>query len=504
MSDEFNILDTNDTEFKNVYPDLIKKIEYKKLYEYEPTIHEIREVQKVILDYIKKHNRKIYGGYALNKLLINKDPSLAIYDDLDTPDVEFYSPKPLEDLVAICDILHEKGYKQIIGQEAKHKETYSIFVNYHLYCDISYIPANINGKARFIDIDGLKYIHPYFMMIDYFRMFTDPMTSYWRLDKHFNRFLKLQKTYPLPKTGKDLLIKSHKSKGINNIMNKLENYLSEQDTLVFTGFYSYNYYLYENNNKNYVYIPYYEVFSSEYVKDGLDIVKFIESLNEDKITKKEFYPFFQFYGYNTVFYYDEIPILYLYSNNKKCLQYKTVDYIEFQNNNENSCKAIKKKTKINLASFDFNILHVLIMLAKVRVDDKNDMNDTLYKLLNGFVKQRTTYLEKNKKTIYDDTIFGSFVIDCKGETIDPERENRLKYRVRKSLKKPLVFRYEPGVSTKVPKYNFMNSSGNAINNERNLKLKEENVDLSHEDELLNEEKSNVSDDEFIVNKTLEK
>lgn len=501
MSDEFNILDTNDAEFKTVYPELIKKIEYKKLYEYEPTIHEIREVQKIILDYIKKHGRKIYGGYALNKLLIKKDPSLAIYDDeLDTPDVEFYSSKPLEDLVAICDILHEKGYKQIMGQEAQHKETYSIFVNQHLYCDISYIPSNINNKARFIEIDGIKYIHPHFMMVDYFRMFTDPMTSFWRLDKHFNRFLKLQKSYPLPKITKELVIKSNKTKNINKILNKLENYLSEKDNLVFTGFYSYNYYLYENKSKDYIYIPYYEVFSSEYVKDGLDIIKFVESLQDEKITRKEFYPFFQFYGYNTVFYYDGNPILYLYSNNKKCLQYKTVDYIEFKNNNDNSSDAIKKKSKINIASFDFNILHTLIMLVKVRVDENNDMNDTLYKLLNGYINQRTKYLEKHKKTIYDDTIFASFVIECKGETIQPDRERRLTLQVRKSLKKPLVFRYEPGISTKVPKYNFMNSSGNAINNEKNFKLKEENINISHEDELLNEEKSNVSDDEFIVNK----
>ena len=103
-----------------------------------------------------------------------------------------------------------------------------------------------------------------------------------------------------------------------------------------------------------------EIYSSDYVKDGLDLLEFIKLLPESsKITHTENYPFYQFYGYNTVIYYRDndidVPILYLYSNNKKCIPYKQVPLISFDN--------IKIKYKkesgltINIGSFDFNIFY---------------------------------------------------------------------------------------------------------------------------------------------------
>ena len=41
--------------------------------------------------------------------------------------------------------------------------------------------------------------------------------------------------------------------------------------------------------------------------------------------------------------------------------------------------------------FDFNILHTLINLLKVRIDNENDMNDRLYKYLNGIINFRSYY-----------------------------------------------------------------------------------------------------------------
>ena len=41
---------------------------------------------------------------------------------------------------------------------------------------------------RFMEIDGYHYIHPWFMMIDIFRVFTDPLISYRSLDKYYKRF----------------------------------------------------------------------------------------------------------------------------------------------------------------------------------------------------------------------------------------------------------------------------------------------------------------------------
>lgn len=489
-----DIVSTQDEQFKENYPKIMKKINKKKLEEMEPTIDEITRVNNLIIDYIKLNKRKVYGGYALNKLLIAKNPSLAIYDELDTPDIEFYSIDPLGDLVKLCDKLSEAGFKNVIGQEAQHKETYSIFVNFQLYCDITYMPANIYSKVRFIQIDGFNLIHPWFMMIDYFRMFTDPLVSYWRLEKHFARYLKLQKTYPLPLINKPLYIEEFKANELHSTINLLEDYLTTLPEIIFTGFYIYNYYLkfsnYSDKDKRFkqIQIPYLEVYSTNYVEDGLKIIEYLKSLptkQSSKITHKEFYPFFQFYGYNTVFYFelngDLIPILYFYSNNNKCIPYKSEPYIRFDNI-EMTFENVKNKI-INIGSFDFNILHSLIILVKVRVDDDNDWNDIIYTLINNMVTFRKYYLNKNNMTLYDSSIFEGFVTDCKGETIPPDREKRMLIQARKKLGKPAIYRYESGVSKQPGTYYFTNTSGNIINNDKNIKLKVENIGKKYEDQI---------------------
>jgi hypothetical protein len=495
------LVKTKNSEFKEEYPNLIKTIKNKQLREYEPKIDEIDKVYKIIIDFIKEKQRKIYGGYALNLLLSVKDKKMALYDETDikTADIDFYSPNALDDLVELCNKISDAGFKPVTGQEAQHKETYSIFVNYRLYCDITYIPNNIYKKSRFIQIDGFNVIHPWFMMIDYFRMFTDPMISYWRLEKHFERYMLIQKTYQLPLIKKPLILAPYKKPEIIQAIDLIFDFITNKETILLTGFYIYNYYLYESNyrknNKNYEFLnmPYLEAYSIDYIKDGLDILDFVKSLPENissKITYKEYYPFFQFYGHNFVLYFDDgtdtFPILYCYSNNKRCVPYKQVDCIKFSNNNS---PLVDNKKKINIGSFDHNILHALIILVKIRVDDDNDWNDVLYKYINGLVAFRNYYLETKKKTIYSDTVFQEFVIDCMGETISPDRERRLVIEIRKKLGKPYVFKYDPNVSKKVGHYVFMNSSGNQITKDSDMKLKKENLSKKIMDELEDEELS---------------
>ena len=479
-----DIVNTDENEFKINYPKLLKNIKKKKLYEVDPKINEINEVYQIILNYIKKNKRKIYGGYALNKLLVSKNKNLEIYDINDVPDIDFYSPNPIEDLLNICDELHKKGFKDVQGSEAQHTETYVIFVNYQEYCNISYIPNNIYNHIKFTKIDDFIFVDPWFMMIDYFRMFADPMNSGWRLEKHFPRFEKLQKTYPLPLISKPLFIKEYEDKNINEAINYFFNFITTKKDILLTGFYIYNYYLYiseyqkKNSNYKYISLPFLEAYGDNYVVNGLDLIEFIKVLPEklsSNISYEEHYPFSQLYGYNVVFYYKsnekKIPILYFYSNNRRCLPCKKTEYINFSD----IAPDVDNNKQILIGSFDFNILHCLIMLVKIRVDEKNELNDIYYKYINGIVLFRKYYLTKEHLTVYDDTIFESFVIECIGEIILPERERGLKRQYRKKLGKPLVFRYDPATSNRPSKFIFLNSSGNYINNSNNLKLVPENL-----------------------------
>ena len=131
-------------------PSIIKNAQQAQLYLVEPRISEIQHINKIILTFIKSQKRKIYGGYGLNLLILDSNPKDAIYQAEDMPDIDFYSPEPLQDLIELCNILHELGFKKVSGREAMHKETYSLRVNGHLYCDITYMPANIYHKIKYL------------------------------------------------------------------------------------------------------------------------------------------------------------------------------------------------------------------------------------------------------------------------------------------------------------------------------------------------------------------
>ena len=138
---------------------------------------------KYIENFIIRKNRIIYGGWAWHNLIKFKNNNDGIYDKDRSgfPDIEFYSYDPANDLIEICNNLYKK-YKFVEGQ-AEHDETYKLFINFINYCDISYVPKRIMSKLPFIKINNIKYIHQKFITIDIFRMYTDPLTSYWRLKK---------------------------------------------------------------------------------------------------------------------------------------------------------------------------------------------------------------------------------------------------------------------------------------------------------------------------------
>jgi hypothetical protein len=238
------LISSINTNFFQNYPALIKKIKSKKLLELEPKIDEIKTVTEIIKNFIIEKKRKIYGGYALHLLLQERNKSEIIYEENDIYDIDFYSPEPIIDLKELCDKIYVAGFKPVLGQEAQHKETYSVYVNYQLYCDITYMPNNIYKKLRYMFINNFLLVHPYFLMIDYYRMFTDPLGSFWRLEKHFERYMLLQKYYPLPNTKDEIKLESYKDKNIYRLITLLFSEIVNYESIVFTGLYTYNYYLY--------------------------------------------------------------------------------------------------------------------------------------------------------------------------------------------------------------------------------------------------------------------
>jgi hypothetical protein len=488
---------------------IMDNVEKQKYLMIEPKLEEIQDVHKIILTFVKTAKRKIYGGFALNLLVKSKEPKDAFYKPDKVPDIDFYSPEPIVDLMKICNILHEKGYKYVVGREALHQETYSISVNCLTYCDISYTPRNIYNKMPFKEVDGYTLIHPHFMTIDYLRMLTDPLISYWRIGndlKSFKRFFLLQKHFPLPYNNYPIDI-SGSTPSLDSALNTIFKFLLDKRSIIIVGFYAYNYFLNSSgiigNKKNdkfkLLQIPYYELISTNYREDCLLLLELLNkniTINRNELKHAEFYPFFQFTGHSVEIYLGEDLIARIYNSNKKCIPYQDVPALEFKNNAESI--AIKK-SNIRLAVFPFALLYTLIDIMRARTYGDEDTKNLYYTMASHLIEMRNNYFVTNKKTYLDDTIFREFVVHCVGETFHPDKQRKLLIESRKKQNKRYTFMYEPSDGVKEPIYTyvFANSSGNVINNPKNLRLAPEMKDDNFEDDVEEDVFTNVNPEESI-------
>lgn len=472
---------------------IVKNAQKMKIKLVEPYEEEIRQVNDVVIEYIKQNKRKIYGGYALNFLLINKDPKLAIYTDADTPDIDFYSPEPIKDLIKICNLLHSKGYKNVSGREALHKETYSIKVNNQLYCDITYVPRNIYNKMSFREINGINVIGPEFMVIDYFRLITDIILTNWRIEKTVKRMYLLQNAYPLPYIKSPIEIPpinditNDDSNMIQNIMKRIQSFCENNNFAILVGIYAYDQFLHESNilqapNEDrfkYLDIPYYEIILTEYRTEAKKLINDLKTkFNiENDIHVIEYYPFFQYLGHSAEIYYKKTLLARLYTNNKKCIPYKQVkshyfsdDKIEHNSNSSN----------ILIGSFSFTVMFALITAMKARVNDDKNTKNLYYAIISHITEFRNFYFKTTNSSLIDNTIFQEFVVECLGTPITPEHERQLLIENRKRKNKKYSFLYDPN-ENKIEDLNyvFANSSGNIISYTKNLKLGD---DVAEQDE----------------------
>lgn len=455
---DFDILEKN-------IDGILEEIGKRKKTMFEPTQDEMVSVSKIVYNFIKDNRRKMYGGYALNMLIRDKNKKDAIYKEDDVPDMDFYTPDPIGDLIKLCNLLHDKGFKYVRGREAMHKETYSIFVNNQLYCDLSYVPKNVFNKMPFKEIDGIHVIHPFFMTIDYLRMLTDPLVSYWRMieKKSFKRFIMLQKHYPLPIVDKPIGVEIPKD--ANLILDTILECCFNNETLILVGFYAYNKFFNESGIKNKkikeLDVPYYEIISTNYRDDARKIIETLKTKYpdaRDKMKVVEHYPFFQLFGFHVNIYYNDMLVATIYSNNKRCVPYQEVKH--------------NKDNKVSIGTFNTTLLYALCTIMKARVDNDDDTKNLYHTFISHLIDMRKYYFESKGKHMMSSSLFQDFTIECRGETLPVERERLLIGESRRAKNKPFLFIYDPSQTKKEPEnsYVFANSSGNPINNPRNLKL----------------------------------
>lgn len=480
--------DNDNKNLQNNIENIRERIDKIILSTLEPTIDTRWAIIHTIQDFVISKKRKIYGGFALNELIKRVAPNDTFYDAKNVKhwDIDFYSPDPITDAIELTNILHEKGFKHIRASEALHDETYKIYVETEEFADITYVPRPIYNKIPYENINNMIITGSHWLMIDYIRILTDPLTSYFRLDKIFPRLCTLVKHFPLPHNNSSIEIEPPE-RDLKIAFETIHNYLIDKKTCIVVGMYGYNHLLNEskitnrkmgrtrtnkNTHMNFVDVNYYEIISTDYVSDAKNIIVALKNTfqnSENKITYEEHYPYFQFFGFNVIIYYENEVVCKIYNYNNRCIPYKTVPALYFTEG-----KYIRYNGYINIGTYGLLVLYCLIntMYAKTYTDHRS--KNLYYTLLSHMIEMKKYYFKTYNKNIFDNTLFQEFVLNCKGYTMSAVREKQERIQKKKeSGKSTYIWSYYPenNVGKEVSStYIFANSSGNIINNISNRKL----------------------------------
>jgi hypothetical protein len=202
--------DTDADRVRAAVPAIMRDAEVARVRSVRPTLEDRVDITDTIMSFARERRRKVYGGRALNDAIAEVSPTHAFYADPPSaedppPDIEFYSPDPIKDVQELCDELG-KRYEYVQAREAMHHDTFTVSVEFVRFCDVTYMPRVVynkiptrtsSGSATSRGRGGISYVHPSFAALDYLRVFCDPATSYWRLDRSFARFCLLQRFFPI-------------------------------------------------------------------------------------------------------------------------------------------------------------------------------------------------------------------------------------------------------------------------------------------------------------------
>jgi hypothetical protein len=431
--------------------EIMKMADRKSIQTLDVTYKEYLIVFKHISDFIKSNERIVYGGIALNEMLKNKSPKDVIYEEYSKNDIEIYSPDPVSDIFKICDMLKEKKFEYVQASEAQHSGTFTIFANFEKYCDITYVPKLIYNNMPTINVNGFRIINPIFILIDTLRVYTDPLTSYFRLDKSFKRGNLLLKVANYnPQKGKIL---NKPSDSIKLIMQNIIPEISKISDVIFIDDISYNYYMdidVHDIDHIGIIVPKIKINGQKIYNILVDAIAIKDINFKENMKIEEYNTFFQYWEHRIVIKYHNKPILSIYENVNKCLPFREIEF---------------GKTKINIANFTLTILYNMIHFIYITVNKLNN-KEYEYRIAN-LLDKKNDYLNKKKLTILDDTKYKEFQIECLGSTIDFQRSYFVKLQKRRDRGGVSVYRYAPDSknNTLTREFKFPNEAGTSIVNE---------------------------------------
>ena len=448
--------------------DIILKAQKRNIRFAIPDIVDRMKIRETIQDFIKDKKRIIYGGTAIDFWL--KKKNLAIYDEELPGDIEFYSPYPLDDMYKICNKLKKMGFKNVVGRQALHHDTFTIFVEYVEFCDMTYMnPSMMKNNIPHHVEDGLTYVKPDFLINDMYRVFANPLHDYpFRLKKVFERFVLLKENYftPPEKPTRCPVNSKQNNKLIEMKDQIFDKFILNNEDVILCGSKAYNYYLEYSNKKSKTYQPP-ENDPLVLVINGQDFKQCFEEIirviGEKDIKVKEYTKFFQFYDRKLVIEYEGKECVVLLGNNGICTQYHKMQ----PDNSDNF---------FQLCSYDYLMIYLNSLVFKNYSEDK--LKRQYECMIHYLDLMREYYLDKkNLIGVEEDNIFSHFILECKWSSLSEiyKSRERIKKRVIKGIK-PIIYEYRPDakMETKPPDIIYTNSSGNQIINTKNLIIRNKN------------------------------
>ena len=158
---------------------------------------DIKNIIKIVEDFIKQKNLICYGGTAINNILPTEDQ---FYNkELEVPDYDFFTVNALDDAKELADIYYKKGFTDVEAKAGQHHGTYKVFVNYIPVADITFLPKPIYNalKKDAIRVGGILYTPPNYLRMSMYLELSRPAGDTSRWEKVMKRLALLNKHYPI-------------------------------------------------------------------------------------------------------------------------------------------------------------------------------------------------------------------------------------------------------------------------------------------------------------------
>jgi len=241
-------------------------------------------IKDIIKKFISQQNLLVYGGYALNALLPQKD---RFYSEEEMYDFDIFSPSAKEHARLLADMLYEKGFIYTEVKPAIHEGTFKLYVNFQAVADITNVSETFfyemlklsrkeKSKHKYLkeNLPPINIAPIYFLKYFIITELSRPKSSLFRWEKTYTRLSLLYKYYGanhrrLTRSTKISNFESHHeiwNPEIKNILNKvLEIIKVHKFPLI--GNYAMGIYLGENTNLSKTFVakccrldPYFSVF----------------------------------------------------------------------------------------------------------------------------------------------------------------------------------------------------------------------------------------------------